>query len=189
MKNPARFIYVCFFILAFSGTVYAQDLQDGFLGLKWETDLSTLKDFLKIGEKNKVSYYVNPKVVHVINDIKISQAVYGAYLDKFFAVYIGIDAIDVYSQMKRYITDKYGPAKMTITMSTQGDQKIYIWKHKDTKIKLKINEPGGDMKLAFYYTPLSSRVNEDIQEAFEETSRPFKIDKERAVQALDLLKF
>jgi hypothetical protein len=46
------------------------------------------------------------------------------------------------------------------------------------------------MKLAFYYTPLSTKVNELRQEAFQEKTKRFlDVDKERAVQSLDLLKF
>jgi uncharacterized protein YcgL (UPF0745 family) len=189
MRNSNRSICIFFLILLAVGTAQAQDLEEGFLGLPWKTNLSTQEEFLKTGEKNEVSYYVNPKKVYVINNIKIPFVVYGAYIDKFFAVYMNIESIDVYSQMKRYITEKYGSPKMTMTLSLQNDIKIFIWKNKDTKIKLKLNETSGDMKLAFYYTPLSSRVNEALEEAYEMTSKGFKFDKERAVEALDLLKF
>jgi uncharacterized protein YcgL (UPF0745 family) len=189
MRNLNKSIYILFLILLAAGTAQAQGLEEGFLGLPWKTNLSTQKEFLKTGEKNEVSYYVNPKKVYAINNIKIPYAVYGTYMDKFFAVYINIESIDVYSQMKHYITEKYGSPKMTMTLSLQNEIKIFIWRNTDTKIKLKLNETSGDMKLAFYYTPLSSKVNEALQEAYEETAKGFKFDKERAVQALDLLKF
>lgn len=173
-----------------TGTIHAEDLGDGFLGIKWETNLSGLEGYVELGKNGNVTYFANPKVVHVINDIKVPQVVYGSYLNKFFAVYINIESIDVYSQMKHYITEKYGSPKLTMTMTQNSEQTIHTWKHKDTKIKLKLNHTDGKMKLAFYYTPLSVKVNEDLQEAFQETSgHIFQINKERAIQTLDLMKF
>jgi hypothetical protein len=170
------------------GTVHAADLKEGFMDTKWQTDLNSLSNFLKLEEKEKFSYFVNPTVVHVIDDVKIPQVIYGAYENKFFAVYIEIDTFDVYNQMKRYITEKYGRPKMT--MQINPDRITYTWKHQPAKIKLKLNEETGKMKLAFYYTPLSTKVNEIRQEAFQEKTKRFLgVDKERAVQSLDLLKF
>jgi len=172
------------------GTIYAEDVADGFLGIKWETNLSSLEGYVQLGKNGSVTYFTNPKVVHVINDIKVPQVIYGTYSNKFFAVYISIESIDVYSQMKHYITEKYGSPKLTMSMTQNTEQTIHIWKYKDTKIKLKLNNTDGKMKLAFYYTPLSVKVNEDLQEAFQETSgHIFQINKERAVQTLDLMKF
>jgi hypothetical protein len=46
------------------------------------------------------------------------------------------------------------------------------------------------MKLAFYYTPLSTKVNEARQESYQEKTKRFlDVDKDRAVESLDLLKF
>jgi hypothetical protein len=99
------------------GTVHAADLKEGFMGTKWQTDLNSLSNFLKIEEKENISYFVNPTVVHVIDDVKIPQVVYGAYENKFFAVYIQLDNFEVYNQMKRYITEKYGRPKMTMQIN------------------------------------------------------------------------
>ena len=143
---------------------------------------------MKISEKDDLSYYVNPTVVYVINDVKIPQVIHGAYQNKFFAVYIGIDSFDVYSKLKRYITDKYGKSKMKIMINP--DRTVYSWKQGDAKIKLKLNEENGDMKLGFYYTPLSTKVNVAQQEAFQKETKPFMdVNKDRAVETLDLMKF
>lgn len=188
MKNHIGLICIWLLIMGGLGTVQAADLKEGFMGTKWQTDLNSLTNFLKIEEKENISYFVNPTVVHVIDDVKIPQVIYGAYENKFFAVYIQLDSFDVYNQMKRYITEKYGRPKMT--MQINPDRTTYTWKHKPAKIKLKLNEETGKMKLAFYYTPLSTKVNELRQEAFQEKTKRFlDVDKDRAVQSLDLLKF
>jgi len=188
MKKPIQSI-VTMFILWFSvGPLHASDIKDGFLDTPWQADLSVSENFLKIAEKDDLSYYVNPTVKYVINDIKIPQVIYGTYKNKFFAVYIDIDAYDVFVEIKRYITGKYGKSKDTILFDP--DRTISVWNYHDAKIKLKLNQKTGKMKLAFYYKPLSTKLNEAQQESLEATSgRSIKIDKERAIQTLDLMKF
>lgn len=188
MKYLIRFIYVGLIIAFSCGLVQAADLKDGFMGTQWQTDLSAVDNFLKINEKDDLSYYVNPTVVYAINDVKMPQVIHAAYQNKFFAVYIGIDSFDVYSKLKRYITEKYGKSKMKIMINP--DRTIYSWKQGDAKIKLKLNEENGDMKLGFYYTPLSTKVNVAQQEAFQKETKPFiDVNKDRAVETLDLMKF
>jgi hypothetical protein len=176
-------------IIAFSfGLLQAADLKDGFMGTQWQTDLSGVENFLKIKEEGNLSYYVNPTVVYAINDIKIPRPIYGAYKNQFFAVYFNIETFDVYNNLKQYITEKYGSSKLKIKINP--DRTVYSWKQGDAKIKLKLNEENGDMKLGFYYTPLSTKVNAAQQEAFQkETKRFLDVDKERAVETLDLMKF
>jgi hypothetical protein len=48
------------------------------------------------------------------------------------------------------------------------DQTIYIWDYLEVKIKLKHYEDQPKSKLAFYYTPLSAKVNEARQAAKSE---------------------
>ena len=187
MNNIIRFPFICLIIIFSFGLSQASDLRQGFMGTNWQTDLSDVENFLKINEKDELSYYVNPTVKYVINDIQISQVIYGAYHNKFFAVYIGIDTFDVYSNLRRYITEKYGKSKMKIKINP--DRTVHSWKQGDTKIKLKLNEETGDMKLGFYYSPLSTKVNAAQQDALQRETPRFKVDQERAVETLDLMKF
>lgn len=189
MGNIIKSIYVGFIILLTIGTIHAEDLKDGFMGTKWKSDLSAITNFLKLNEKDNISYYVNPTVKYMINDITIPQVIYGAYSNKFFAVFIDIDTYEIYSQTKDYISEKYGSPKTTIKINP--DRTIHTWKHQEAKIKLKLNEETGKMKLAFYYTPLSTKLNEERLEAYQEGSKRFldKVDKERAVETLELMKF
>lgn len=188
MKTLIQSMTVMFVIIFSFSQLFAADLRQGFLETPWQTDLSASEGFLKIEEKGDLSYYVNPAVKYVINDIQIPKVVFGAYKNKFFAVYIAIEDYDVYMDIKRYITQKYGKSKDK--MRFNPDQTITVWKHHEAKIKLKLNQETGKIKLAFYYTPLSEKVNLEQQEEMEApASRSIKVDKERAVQALDLMRF
>jgi hypothetical protein len=172
-----------------TGNLYAADLKDGFFDLAWKTNLSAVEGFRKISENVNVNYFINPKRAYKIADVKIMDVLYGSFANQFFAVYINIHAIDVFAQLRRHINHKYGPPKIKIIKMGQPDQqKIYQWKYKKTKIKLKIHENRDTMKLAFYYTPISAQVNKAQLEAFQETYKKptFPLDKTQRQQAEEL---
>ncbi len=186
-KLYAAFVFVLFFLLCTS-VLYAADLREGFLGTKWGTSISSLGGFSKLWTKGKVSFYVNPNEIHTIYDISVPHVVYGFYADQFFAVYIRIESLEAYGKIKKYMTSKYGNPKKTLTM--KNEQTIYRWKYKNIKIKLKFYEKVGNMKLSFYYTPLSNKVNEIQQEEFYDKSYQFfPIDKNKKPERLPLLVF
>lgn len=172
-----------------SGNLYGADLKDGFFDLAWKTNLSELEGFRKISENFEVSYFVNPQLAYKIADIKIMDVAYGSFANQFFAVYINIHSIEVFAQLRRHINHKYGLPKIKrIKIGQTDEQRIYQWKYKKTKIKLKIYENRETMKLAFYYTPVSARVNVTQLEAFQETHKKpiFPLDKTQRQQAEEL---
>ena len=186
-----RFIHLIFLTTAFlmsSGSLDAADLKKGFFDIPWKANLSQTAGFKKVGENLNVSYFINPNHVFTINEIKIQDVVYGSYANQFFAVYINIDHIEVFAQLRRYMNRNYGVPKITRTMP--AEQTTYRWKHEKTKIKLKTYENGNSMKLAFYYTPLSRQVNESQQEVFYENfKRPrFPLDDSKMQEAMNLMK-
>ena len=180
--RPFIFIIVTFFMCA--GTLHADDLQDGIFGLKWRASLSKLVEYSKLWSSSNVDFYSKPGEVRSINDINVRQIVYGAYADQFFAVYINIDTLEVFEDFRRYMNSKYGIPNQSISM--KSDQTVYSWKHKDTKIKLKLDGKKNSMKLAFYYTPLSGKVNEAQQEKYQaETFKLFPFEKGRSSEYIE----
>ena len=61
MKTIKQIIYGLVFIFISSAVLYGADLQEGFLGTKWGTHISSLTEFSKISQKGDVSYYENPR--------------------------------------------------------------------------------------------------------------------------------
>ena len=189
MRKTIFFILLITVFLTGTAGLQAADLNDGFFDLAWKTDLSQADGFRKVSENVNVSYFINPKRAYKIADLEIMDVLYGSYTNQFFAVYINIEAIDVFTQLRRHINQKYGPPKKKIIRMAQPDQQtIYQWKYNDTKIKLKIYRNRENMKMAFYHTPLSVQVNEEQQEAFQEsTGRSlFPLDETRMQQAKEL---
>jgi len=189
MRKTIFSILLITVMLAGAARLQAADLKDGFFDLAWKTDLSQTDGFRKISENENVSYFISPKRAYKIADVEIMDVLYGSYANQFFAVYINIEAIDTFAQLRRYINQKYGsPKRKFIHLGQPDQQTIYQWKYKTTKIKLKIYQNKENMKLAFYHTPLSVQVNEEQQEAFQETTRRplFPLDETRMQQAKEL---
>jgi hypothetical protein len=187
MRRSIHLIFLTAVFLMSTGSLNAADLKKGFFDIQWKANLSQMAGFEKVGENLNVSYFINPKRVFTINDIKFQDVVYGSYANQFFAVYINIDNIEVFAQLRRHMNRNYGVPKITRRMS--AGQTTHRWKHEKTKIKLKTYENKNNMKLAFYYIPLSRQVNESQQEAFNENfSRSrFPLDDRRMQKAMNLM--
>ena len=169
------------------GTLEAADLDKEFLNKPWGASLSEFPGYVSVGGSGKIAYYVNPKQAYTLFDIQVTNLVYGFYDEKFFAVYAGIEAIDAYSTIKRRIQQRFGIPK--ISMESRGALTTHSWMVGDTRIKLKHSEGSGAMKLSFYYMPLASRANADMQkEMDEEPPEPlFPLSPIRQKEAVELL--
>ena len=168
--------------------VFGDDLRQGFLGTRWRSDISELKGFSKISKRGLVDYYRNPGKVYTLNEIHIPDVIYGFYESRFFAVYINIDSPDAFDRIRDYMISRYGIPKQSFTM--KNSLRVYSWNHKIVRMKLKVNEKVGNMKLAFYYLPLSSKVNIAQQEVFlEKTPRLFPIERDKTPDYIPILRF
>ena len=86
------------------------------------------------------------------------------------------------------MTSKYGDPRESFTL--KNELKVYTWIYQTIKMKLKTNEKVGNMKLAFYYMPLSNKVNESQQEELIEKSYQFfPIEKDKVPERIPLLRF
>jgi hypothetical protein len=180
---------IWFLILLYSTPItMAQGLDEGFFGIPWKTSINRLKEFSHLNNSGPISYYTNPNELHKIFDKDVPGVIYGFYEGELFAVFIKIDSLELFSSIRKHLTSKYGdPDK---SMTAKVEQTIYKWKHGPVKIKLKILQADGTMKLVFYYTPLSSKVNEDKLEAQQRnTSQLFPTHKDTVPQKVPLFEF
>ncbi len=141
-------IYGLGFLLILAGGLHAAELNESFLGLKWGTNISELPKFKKISGKDDVAYYQNPDKIYTVFEVENPSVIYGFYKDQLFATYIQVNTFTVFEKVKEHISGKFGPPKTTLKMKAR--QTIHKWKHQKIKIKLKLFELEGKMKLAFY---------------------------------------
>lgn len=185
MKTFGHLLLVTLFILISAGAPLAEDFEQGFFNIKWGTHIGDLPQLMKVGENNEAVYCINPRKTYRIQDIELKNAVLGFHSDRFFTVYVTIDSIDEFSLIRRQLTQEYGDPRMTL--ETMTDLKIYSWKIKETKIKLKHYQADGRMKLGFYSKALSSKVNLARQEAFQDAPKSFfPMDERRKKEAMDM---
>ena len=184
MEKFKRIIYGLVFLYISTSGLHGADLQEGFLGTNWGTHISELTGFNKVSQKGDVIYYGNPQKSYTIFGVDAANVIFGFFKDKFFAAYIAVESISTFSRAKDHLTQKFG-SPITI-LKTQNQQTIFMWKHEHTKIKLKLYEKEGKMKLAFYYTPLAGKVNQMQREIFPQLpAQDFSIDSRSRQQATD----
>lgn len=165
----------------------ASDLQKGISQYKWSDSASRYNGLSKLGDKGEVSYYSKPGEIYTIGEVSVDKVIYGFYRDQFFGVYLNIDSIEVYDKLFLHMKSQYGLP----TYKTTADNSIlYKWKQQDVTIKLKMNKSALKMKLAFYYRPLSSKLNAKQMEEVDTTSFHFvPIEKDKKPEKFILFKF
>jgi hypothetical protein len=171
-----------------AGTPRAENWQAGFSGIAWATPIDQLPDLVQVGENKKLRYYVNPGVVHTIDDIEVPGLIYGFYTGRLYAVFARIDTLEVFARMRSRLQEQFGLPR--VKYGAQGEPAVYRWKKNDLKIKLKVNERTGKMKLGLYHVPLSRQVNEDLEEKQRENAiRFFPIERGKTPERIPLLNF
>ena len=109
MKSAVKTIMVAALLGMLFAPVQAAELEFGFMDTQWATPAKDLKGFTQVGGSEKIAYYVNPQRTYTFFGTAVpDDVVYGFFDDKFFAVYVNIEGIDVFSQIKSYIQHKYG---------------------------------------------------------------------------------
>lgn len=183
-------IGLCLLAVIFSntGVAGAEDLDTGFLGMKWTSPASQHEGLSRLYITGNLAYYTQPNIVNTIRDIPVPDVVYGFYQGKLFAVYIRVQSEEVFGEFRKYLKSKYGVPDTTV--STKTDESVYKWKHGDIKIKLKTNAESHRMKLSFYYRPLSDLVNEEqAEDLYEKSVQVLPIDKNAQPEMIPLLHF
>ena len=158
MKN-FNIVISIFLALMLCSAAMAYDFQQGIHGMKWGSSVSENADLSQVHEADRAAYYTRSNTLYKISDQPVAGVFYGFYNDKFFAVFVKMHSPAQFSKLKEAFDAKYGAAKSAF--NTQTKQQVYRWKDGDVKIKLKKIEAKGQFKLAFYYTPLSTRLNEE----------------------------
>lgn len=185
---PLAAAVVCWMLLT---PLQASDLSVGFLDARWASPAAEQKGLSQVGGIGKIAYYVNHQREYKIYGTAVEEVIYGYFDDKLFAVYVDMEGMDAFSQIRGYVQHKYGVPK--ISRETRGDLTTYSWKVDETRIKFKHYETSGRMKLAFYYMPIAGLANLEMKLEGDEPPEPvFPLTGRRqreAIQQMELLSF
>ena len=143
-------------ILCGAAPIETADIQSEFSGIKWGANISNEQNLKKISRQYDVGYYVRPGEEYTFNNLNLGQIIYAFYRNKFFAAYLKITTRQDFDEIKKYLIVGCGSPRAQLRMG----QTIYIWEYGDIKIKLKQYENEKKFKLAYYYLPLSAKLNE-----------------------------
>ena len=187
MMNKIMTVIMVSLALLLGTNAGASDLQKGILQYKWGDSASRYNGLSKLDDKGEVSYYSKPGEMYTIGEVSVDKVIYGFYRDQLFGVYLNIDSIKVYDKLLLHRKSQYGlPGYKT----TADNLIVYKWKQQDVTIKLKMNKPARKMKLAFYYRPLSSKLNAKQWEELDTTSFRFvPIEKDKKPEKFILFEF
>jgi hypothetical protein len=154
-----KIIFSCCLIMMLCSAGMDFGFQQGMHGIKWGSSAAENANLSKVHEAALTAYYAKPDTLYQISNQPVAGVFYGFYNDKFFAVFVKLHSPDQFSELKQAFDTQYGDAKSAY--DTQSKQQVYRWKDGDVKIKLKKIEAKGQFKMAFYYSPLSIKLNEE----------------------------
>ena len=158
LKNSFGF----WIILLFISSAAAEEPMDGMHGMRWGSPVDQHTHLTPVREAAPVTYYINSNMNYMVSNQPVPEVIYGFYEERFFAVYIKLRSPDQFFNLTRHFTSKYGNPKEDHIAHIK--QTVYRWKESDIKIKLKMTESTGNIKLAIYYAPLASKLNQAIVE-------------------------
>lgn len=188
MKRSWKFILIVYCLFVLSTVVSAADLKDGFMGYKWGESASRYPELRILYTKGDITYYSNPGESYTLEDITVNDVIFGFYQQSLFAVYIGIDTLEIYDSIERHLRSKYGLPGTKV--SAKDYLNTHKWTYQGVKMKLKSSQVDGKMKLGMYYKPLVKDLSEDrVEEINERSYRFFPIDKNKRPERFPLLEF
>jgi len=182
-------VIICTLLLLGTSAAWAGDLQEGIAGMKWGDPVVDLSRFKQVLSKGDVNLYVDTAGVYTLASVEATRAVFGFYQDQLFAVFLAIASPEIFADVRRALKAQLGDPRTTMTL--KNPQKIYKWKRGKVRVKLKQYAATGEMKLAFYYTPLSSKLNQSQLEEMSDPSRfrLFPIDPGVRPHGIPILNF
>ena len=164
MKTHLVCVAGCLALLLSAASARALDIRQGFSGIRWGADISTLGTMQEKSRNEQVGYYLRPDDAYRIENVSLAPVIYGFYQNRFFAAYITIESRQAFDAVRRFLSSEYGAPRAQLRVS----QTIFIWDYQDIRIKLKQWKKVTPHKLAYYWSPLSSKLNETrLDEGFE----------------------
>ena len=184
--NPDKVLPGIFLVLIIFTSASAVELQDGMHGMPWASSASQFTYLTKVRESNQVAYYINSNMIYQVVNQSVTDVFYGFYKDQFFAVYIKLRTRDQFDHLNELFSKYYGKPKVEKNITNQLE--IYRWKNGNVKIKLKMNESLGEIKLAVYYATISAMLNEEhLEQIQSDTVFPVTSEKQKDVKPVPLL--
>ena len=150
------------FVFGFYTSAEAFYIQKGIHGMKWGSSISEYDEITKVHEIQHAKFYVNSYTRYKTARQPVPRVSYGFYRDQFYAAFIRLRSPDQFAHLRRQFSKNHGKPK--VTYNTASGQTVYRWIVEQVKIKMKMRESIGEYKLAFYFSPLATKLNRELLE-------------------------
>jgi hypothetical protein len=169
-------------------TAQADDFNSGLHGMKWGSAIGDHPNLVLDHQTDLAAYYVDNQTVYQVSNTQVDRMVYGFFKGQLFAGFIDLRTPVQFVNLKNHFSARFGTP--VIDYGRKGDPTVYRWKTGEIKIKLKMQEARNEMKLAIYYLPLSSKLNEAQLENAATKQRQFlPIEKGKTPEMVPLFNF
>jgi len=186
--NSMRIFLAGCLVVIFCSSVAAYDIQQGIHGMRWGSSITEYNDLIEVKELNQAVYYSNTNMQYETASQPVPAVFYGFYRDQFFAVFIKLRSPDQFSHLERQFRKKYGEPKTT--HYTTNRLTTHRWQDADVRIKLKLRESPTEYKLAIYYLPLATKVNQDQLESATPEVRGMKpLSNDSSLKPMPLIEY
>jgi len=115
----------------------------GFSGIKWETELSSLKEMKLFTKESNVGYYLRGDDAYKLKSGKVIPIYYGFWKDKFYVVVVKTKQVSDWEALKESVFEKYGAGAKPFS-----NQEEYLWVGKDATMALRYDS---NSKSGTYY--------------------------------------
>jgi len=149
---------------------------DGFNGVKWETDVSTLQGLKLLGKDPShggIEFYSREKDSFRLGNGKIRSVQYGFWKEKFYTGVVKTEAPEDFNALKEAVFAKFGAGAKPFI-----NREEYLWVGKETVMCLRYDD---FLKSGIYYVRSDSMAKKMMQ------NRASTLNEESAARLARLL--
>jgi len=122
---------------------------EGFRGIKWNTDISTLSEYMKYQYPLKDYGFVGVEIYTRTGDVlrlgraELKEILYGFVEGKLFVVFINTKDFEIWNRLKQATFEKFGKG-----FQSDIGKEEYSWKGRATRVLLRYDETFGEAVLS-----------------------------------------
>ncbi len=153
-------------IISFLFSVYSYSYQnepDGFRGIKWGSNIKTLRGMKLVEDHKDAKYYIRKVDKLKIGEAYLKSIAYGFHKDRFYFVYIRFNSTTNFSSIKETLFEQYGAG-----VQDNKSKEEYVWLGGDVDISLQYNEISRKGKIYYFFKPISQEEDRDKKEKSKE---------------------
>jgi len=162
-KGICLIAVIVIMVISFLFSVYSfsyQNEPDGFRGIKWGSDIKSLRGMKLVEDHHKdAKYYIRKSDKLKIGEAPLKSIAYGFNKDRFYFVYIRFNSTTNFSSIKETLFEQYGAG-----VQNNKSKEEYVWLGGNVNISLQYDEISQRGKIYYLFKPVSPEEDRDKYE-------------------------